>query len=81
MLPNIHSNANNSNNSNVKLQNQKNVFDTKDLSNNLSFLSQSTKENLLLAVFALLNELDEESLMVVRKQVDKIVQFKRSKHR
>ena len=32
----------------------------------------STKENILLAVFALLNELDDDGLTVVRKQLDKM---------
>ena len=35
-------------------------------------LPQSTKENILLAVFALLNELDNDGLTVVRKQLDKM---------
>ena len=41
---------------------------------NKQVLPSSTKENILLAVFALLNELDHDGLQVVKKQLDKLLQ-------
>jgi len=40
--------------------------------NSKADLPQSTKENLLMAIFALLNELDSDGLVVVRKQLEKL---------
>lgn len=45
--------------------------------NSKADLPQSTKENLLMAIFALLNELDSDGLVVVSKQLEKLAAHNR----